>query len=483
MEIANKTLTDIQKSYFALLKDCFNEQYLKVLEVNGDTKKGILNWAKGKYEDDIVYITKRRLEDIRNFWKINLSNLDNALVSLELLPVYSVSRPMFFKNQITSSGLYCDLFICHDESISALSNFEKLPNSKLVNNSINLLKDYMDIISLESVFIPDTNPLAIICPGERDLDEQIELQIIDKGKLLTIAFANDLLGTSFTTLEELIENTNTIIGVEDIKKSIQNPDLLPAPFSEASNISERLSQCFKRLRFIQSQSLLTIPDKPILSDMLINFLTEFGVMEGQIHGSLETDSAPLLPRYTWDLYKWRISKGNMDSSKLLGWEEKYTTAVVTSFQHENLNWLSNIPLDSLIELRKMGFLEDFRQRIRSARKKLTLKEGISFDTLSIKIQKEIEMAIAEHQESILALEREAHELVGRETTKFLGKMWLAIASSVIPLLSVFGITLDVGEYGAKMSESAKLIKSIPDRLKRGPWGVLMEVKKTKDNPY
>jgi hypothetical protein len=62
-------------------------------------------------------------------------------------------------------------------------------------------------------------------------------------------------------------------------------------------------------------------------------------------------------------------------------------------------------------------------------------------------------------------------------------MWLAIASSVIPLLSVFGITLDVGEYGAKMSESAKLIKSIPDRLKRGPWGVLMEVKKTKDNPY
>lgn len=478
MPSTNKILTDIQKSYFSLLKDCFHEQYSKVLEANGDTETGILNWANGKYEDDIVYITKRRLEDLHNFWERHLSDLNSALVSSELLPVYSVSRPKFFKNQITSSGLYCDLFICHDQSISGLVNIEKLPKSNLITLSINLLRDFMDLISLESVFIPDTNnPLAIICPGERDLNKQIELQIINRGKLLTIAFTNDLLGTSFTTWEELIENTKTIIGSEAIKKSLQNPDLLPAPFSEAKNISQRLSQCFERLKTIQSQAKSYVPDKPIMSDLLTIFLTEFSVMESQIHGSLETDSVPLLPRYTWDLYKWRISKGNMDSSKLLGWEEKYTTAVVTSFQHENLDWLSNIPLDSIVELRRMGFLEDFRQKIRSARKRLTLKEGVNFETISSEIQKVIDTAIAEHQESIHVLEREAQELVGRETMTFLGKMWFAIASCVVPLLSLFSLAVDGVEYGSKMTESAKVLISIPDRLKRGPWGMLMEAKK------
>ncbi len=476
----DKILTDIQKSYFSLLKDCFKEQYSKVLEANGDVEAGILNWATGKYEDDIVYITKRRLEDIRNFWEINLGGLNDALVSSELLPVYSISRPMFSKNQIISSGLYCDLFICHDDSVSGLANYENLPKSKLVTLSINLLRDLMDLISLESVFIPDaTSPLAITCPGERDLNEQIQLQIIDRGKVLTVAFTNDLLGTSFTTWEEVIENTKTIIGSGAIRKSLRNPDLLPAPFSEPKNISERLSQCFERLRALQSQSQSNVPDKPIMSDLLTNFLSEFSVMESQIHGSLETDSAPLLPRYTWDLYKWRISKGNMDNSKLLGWEEKYTTAVVTSFQHENLDWLSNIPLDSLVELRRMGFLEEFRQRIRSARKRLTLKEGVNFETISNEIQKEIELAIAEHQESVHALEREAQELVGRETTKFLGKMWFAIASCVVPFLSLFGLTVDGVEYGSTMTETAKVLRSIPDRLKRGPWGMLMEVIKTR----
>ena len=63
-----KKIINVQKSYFALIKDCFHEQYSKVVEANGDSKKGIRDWSSGKYEDEIVYITKRRLEDIESFW-------------------------------------------------------------------------------------------------------------------------------------------------------------------------------------------------------------------------------------------------------------------------------------------------------------------------------------------------------------------------------------------------------------------------------
>ena len=481
MSLGLKRIISIQKSYFVLIKDCFRDQYLKVIEANGDSKKGILNWSSGKFEDEIVYITKRRLEDIENFWKQNIVDFRDSIISLDLLPVYSVSRPLYFKRQITSAGLYYDFFISHDESISGLRNFSALPQKNLANLAVNLLRDFMDIILLESIFIPDPEiVLAIVCPSERDVNEKIESAIIDRGKYLTINYANDLLGTRFSSWEELKEKTQKIIGSQSIKKAIKKPELLPAPFNEPKHVSDRLNQCFTRLRFIQSQALHSKPDKPVMYDLLTNFLTEFGVMEGQIHGSLETDSAPLLPRYTWDLYKWRISSGNMDSSKLLGWEERRATAVVTSLQHENVNWLCNIPLNAIVELRKTGFLEDFRQRMRLVRKRLTIEEGVDFEKISREIAEDVKTAISEHEAVVDQLEHEAHERIGMETTKFVSKIWFAIASCVVPFLSLLHVIPDTVEYALKLKDNVKIMKDIPSRFRRGPWGILMEAKHKAD---
>jgi hypothetical protein len=330
-------------------------------------------------------------------------------------------------------------------------------------------------------FIPDPEiVLAIVCPSERDVNEKIESAIIDRGKYLTINYANDLLGTRFSSWEELKEKTQKIIGSQSIKKAIKKPELLPAPFNEPKHVSDRLNQCFTRLRIIQSQALHSKPDKPVMYDLLTNFLTEFGVIEGQIHGSLETDSAPLLPRYTWDLYKWRISSGNMDSSKLLGWEERRATAVVTSLQHENVNWLCNIPLNAIVELRKTGFLEDFRQRMRSVRKRLTIEEGVDFEKISREIAEDVKTAISEHEAVVDQLEHEAHERIGMETTKFVSKIWFAIASCVVPFLSLLHVIPDTVEYALKLKDNVKIMKDIPSRFRRGPWGILMEAKHKAD---
>ncbi len=232
---------------------------------------------------------------------------------------------------------------------------------------------------------------------------------------------------------------------------------------------------------LQRQSLASAPSKPVLMDLLTSFLTEFAVMEGQLLGSIEIDSTPLLPRYIWDLYKWRISKGNIESSKLLGWEERRETVFATSLQHENLEWLSNLPLDAVVKLRNDGFLEDFRQKIRRSRKRLTFRNGLDFTSIAKEIGEEIESAISEHKESIKNLEREAHARIGMETARFLGKIWFKVASCWVPMLSLISSIGDGAEYVTKIKEDKRILDSLPDKFRGGPWGILMELKGNSNN--
>lgn len=482
VQVEAKRILEIQRTYFSLLKDCFREQYAEVSEASGNPEVGIRKWIGSRTEGQIIYTVKRRLEDLQNFWKQYYDELCRSLTSLDLLPIYSVSRPLYLKRQITSAGLYVDTIVCHDDTLSGLRNFDLLPPMKRLTLAANLLRDYMDLLLLERCFISNLDPpFVILCPGERDFDFNIEKKIIERSLELITAYANDLLDARYSSWEDVSENTQKIVGAGAIKKVIKRANILPAPFREPKNDADRLSQCFERMRILQEQSQPIKPKQPNLKDLLVSFITEFGVMEGQLHGSIELDLAPLFPRYTWALYKWRVENGNLDNSKVLGWEERQTSAITTAIQHENLDWLSNIPLDAIMELRNEGFLEDFRQKIRLARKRMTLEEGADFTRVAQSVEREIESAIAEHAASIKSLEREAHRRLKTETGKFLGKVSLGIASFWFPPISIMSLVGDAGKYAREIINNKKLLKSIPDRLRRGPWGLLMESKPKKSN--
>ncbi len=215
-----KRILEIQRTYFSLLKDCFREQYSKVTQAKGNSEAGVLDWARGKYEDEIQYNYTRRIEDIGNYWKIHDKELKNNIITLDLLPIYSVSRPMYLRKQLASAGLYCDVIVYHDESPAGLRNIGAIPPNKRTDFVINALRDYMDLLLLEPYFTIDTEvPFVIVCPGGRDFDENIEQNLIRKGERLTLDYSNDLLDTKYSSWGELKENAGTIIGSAAIKSN------------------------------------------------------------------------------------------------------------------------------------------------------------------------------------------------------------------------------------------------------------------------
>jgi len=474
--LSQQKIIKIQKEYFCFLKDCFKMQFAEVNNEN-DSEKGILKWASTKTPEDIVYITQRRLEDISNFWKIHYDDLKSSLLTADILPIYSVSRPSYLPRQFSSAGLYVDTIVCHDDSLSALYNLDVLAQEKHANWCINLLRDYMDLISLEFCFTADLErPFAIICPGSRDFDFTQEKEFLHNISKLFTVYCNELLDKTYQSLDEVFDAVKYISGSSAIKSSIKNHAILPAPFREPKSEHDRLAQCFERMRMLQHQSLTIIPEHPNLKDLLGSFFTEFAVMENQLFESVECDLAPLFPRYTWSLYKWRIEHANEQDSKILGWEERKMTAIATSIQHENLDWLGNIPLKSIIELRESGFLSDFRESFRLARKRMTLQEGADFSKIAKEVEKDIEKVISDNQSAILELEKQAKIKVINATGSFLGKTALSIASAWIPPLSIISIASDTAGFAKEIIETRKLTKDLPERLRRGPLGLMIEAK-------
>lgn len=470
-------IIEIQNSYFTLLSDCFRTQNMEVIQAGGDVEDGIRKWAYGKSHDQIINTIKPRLEDIRDFWRQYYEELRTNLISLDILPVYSVSRPQFLRTQLTSTGLYVDTIVCHDDTLSGLTNFSFVPPEKRLGLAMMSLFDCVGMLQLQSCFTTNLEvPFAVLCPGERDFDLNIEKRMIENSLDLVTDYANDLLQTSYSNWEEVVLATQKIVGAKAIKKAIRRTEILPAPFKEPKNDRDKLSQCFERMRMIQGQSLSIKPQQPSLKDLLMSFVTVLGVIESQLHGSVELDLAPLFPRYAWDLYKWRVQRGNLENARILGWEERQTSAIATAIQHEDLDWLSAIPVEAIIRLRQDGFLEDFRIRLRQGRKRMTLEEASDFATISQVVVQDIEAAIKEHVASIQNLEQEARNHLRSETGKFVGKVSLGIASFWFPPIGIIGLIRNAKKYAEEVVKTKRLQASIPDRLRRGPWGVLMEVK-------
>lgn len=456
MQPAAKRIIQVQRSYFSLLKDYFGQQHAEVTRLGGDSERYLRGWLMGQAEKDVIYKMRRCLEDIEGFWSIQYQDLRTSITSLDFLPVYTVSRPMYLAKQIASAGLYVDTIVCHDDFISGLRNFDVETINK-TQLAVGLLRDLLDLLSLESCFVADLEfPLAVVCPGERDFNIDTEIQLINQSLQLVTNFANELLDSNHSDWQEVVASTGKVVGSRAIKEAIKRMELLPAPFREPKNGADRLSQCFERMRHLQRQVLLPWSKQPILKDLLVSFLTPMGVLEGQLHGSLELDLAPLFPRYVWDLYKWRAHRGSVESARALGWEERHTSAIATAFQHESLDWLGNIPLSGIIELREQGFMEDFRQRIRVARKRLAIEEGLDFANVAQKVNEQIELAIAEHVDSVTTLEREVHKRLKSEGAKYLEKVSLGIAAFICWPIAVFNLVKETGAFITDVVKTRKL---------------------------
>lgn len=153
-----------------------------------------------------------------------------------------------------------------------------------------------------------------------------------------------------------------------------------------------------------------------------------------LENSAELTAHPLIAIKQQSYYFRMISDLNAERLSKLGVLTESTGAAIKSLSSERLGWLSNVPLDALIELRKDAGNVEFRKRLDGAIGRLHGSTIADIDKVTAEVCLEIEYAISEHQKSVRKIESTYTQKLLRTTSLAVGAAACALVPSLAPYI-------------------------------------------------
>ncbi len=195
-----------------------------------------------------------------------------------------------------------------------------------------------------------------------------------------------------------------------------------------------------------------------------------------LQASADLDAHPVIQApvsFHWLTTKVRVNAemlGNaMDESILT--QLPMTNALLS----QQLEWLSNVPLDALIRLRRQGFLSELRATITGGFSELSAATLMNLERVSRQVDSNLEVALNRHQEQIQVLNQTLmRELAISGPTLLLSiggaiqPLFGTILPSWIPLAATLGGTVSLKDIISNVASHITERR----RLRKSPIGIL-----------
>lgn len=219
-------------------------------------------------------------------------------------------------------------------------------------------------------------------------------------------------------------------------QAVEKHQLIVAPGGEiGDSINETLSRYSDDVTRWRSKEWVTdfhsLPPAGQLINILLERITpQFHVLEN----ASELSAHPLIPVRQQAYYFKLLSDLNAERLSKLGLLTGTTGAVVKSMGSERLGWLSNVPVDALIQLRRDAGNIEFRKRLDSAVGRLNETSIADIDKVTTEICSEIEYSIAENQKLVRKIEASYSQKLLKTTGMALGAAACAFVPSLAPYI-------------------------------------------------
>jgi energy-converting hydrogenase A subunit M len=176
----------------------------------------------------------------------------------------------------------------------------------------------------------------------------------------------------------------------------------------------------------------------------------------------------------WDLFKWKLFEEGETLKRTLNYPEETVIAYTIS---NKLEWLSNLSLEEVLNIRRNNNFESIRQLFRKTRKKLMNVTIDNLDEVSNEVKISIEDELSNFPIEVLELERKQSSQKKKSLIKFSGTLSIALAG-LIPFFNIASSVKTIlgGDTGLlEMHDEEKNAKKEINSLKHSPIGILTEV--------
>jgi hypothetical protein len=339
---------------------------------------------------------------ILNFWAQNNTAILSEIAKLPGLKARFGGDigPQYRHRVFERLGVYYDSLLIPDPLLRCIRM-----NTPLKRTDFYTLKYCITHVLNKDAYLADVYPPIAILFGEnywlRETSHYPTL--IKQSSIDAIAVANAVFAQKFDTEEDVKAFFQKLKTPQALAQEVARTDLLLFDEDLPNDPVQQLEGLEKALR-------IELEEKEVSSRLEGNqqvwMILVGRMMQANelLQESIELDAHPVTQAPI--SFHWLTTKVKINSELLereLGGSFISQLPITNALLSRNLNWISNVPLDSLIRLRKQGFLNDLRTTIAGNMSELSKANIENLERVSQQVDFNLQIALSRHQEQIQTL--------------------------------------------------------------------------------
>ncbi|MBV6306291.1 hypothetical protein KVP10_15475 [Candidimonas humi] len=465
------TLQDLQEKYFEFLFEQFGWLYDQMVQHKVPSYVIAEHFAKeAEFVDKLFSVIPDCEKAVKDFWEVAGEISEYHLQDgHQLKSVFSGDLcPSYDENVVSTAGLYVDTIIlpCPVLRVAPLGNF--LPKSEVVKLFV---KHVLTVMTYRNLATADVSPpIVLIVPSRDDIQGRgSEHSVTARAAPLMVQHGNRLFGRSFQELDELTEFCSGLVGVEDVVSQLKCPERLLFDTEWGGDATHQLRTA------MTENPVLPGMDQDVAGHQVIT--AALGRMPQAMaaeEAAFQFGGSPLISAPTsWSYYTWLLEyQGARARNRAGNIEACHVAHALTTEAGTSLQWLGNVPPESVLEIRRNGLAEELRGVLSSGLSDLLKVNPENYFRTADQVVENLDLAFRKHQQDLLEAKRRKLKLYGIDVPTCLAVGAIGVAGAMtgsIPLqgisaaLSVVGLATlkDIKTKYVEIAEADKVRRTSP----------------------
>ena len=439
------SLAKIQEEYFAFLFREFGWLYeqMKKAEVTPSAAAEITS-----RHDDMMQGLMEALPDmvdaVREFWSAVGETAGYHLQdSRQLKAVFAGDIfPAHWENAVSTAGLYVDTIILPCP-ITRLGTLLKAAPSKEIVKLV--IKHVLTAMTYRDIALADVDPpIAMIVPNSDDADEEDRKSLILRATPAICAHAKYLFGRTFESVEELQEFCIHLKTVDSVMKELKRPDRLIFDTEWGKDPVEQLSRSLRENSHFPGMNEVNA-GLHVFASNIGRMPQAFGAQQAANHfgGSPYINAETSWLHFTWLLeYQGAPSHDDLNIRHSM-----HVVRALVSEADNNLQWLGNVPPETVLEIRKRGLANELRELLGQGVSNLININRDNYFRTADQVVENLDAAFRKHQQELTEARQKKLKLYGIDVGACAATGAVAVAAALTGNVTLGAISGVLGVAG------------------------------------
>ena len=468
------SLQDLQEKYFEFLFEQFGWMYDQMVQHKAPPH-AIAKQFSGKA--DLVQKLFSVIPDfekaVKDFWEVAGEISEYHLQDGEQLKsVFSGDLfPAYDENVVSTAGLYIDTIVLPCPVVRIAPLAKMLPQAEVVRLLIKHVLTAMTYRSLATANV--SPPIVLIVPTRDDIQSRGRKELVTRAAPAMVKHGNLLFGRSFQELDEFIEFCNGLRSVEEVVAQLNCPQRLLFDTEWGGDAAHQL-----RRAMVENPALPGMA-KDVAGHHVI------GACIGRMPQAMAAEEAafqfggsPLISAPTsWNYYTWLLEyQGTTARNQAGSLEACHVARALTAEAGVNLEWLGNVPPESVLEIRKSGHAEELRALLGNGLSDLLKVNPDNYFRTADQVVENLDAAFRKHQRELADAKLKKLKLYGLDVPTCLAVGGIGIAGAITGNVPLQGISAALGVAGLATLKDIKTkyveIAAADKARRASPTGIL-----------